>query len=380
MWGKRDDFIVHQQDPFNAEPTPAALDGRSVTPLDMFYCRNHGPVQPIDPQRWRLQVDGLVERALSLSLPEIQQRFAERTVVATVQCAGNRRGELAAVRPIPNQLLWGPAAISTARWTGVALADVLADAGLQAGVEHVAFQEADVAPRPNGTPVFGGSIPIAKALAGEVLLAWRMNDETLPAVHGAPLRVVVPGYIGARSVKWLQRITAQAQPSENYFQAKDYCLLPEDADPAEAERGRGLHLGVAPLNAAILRPEPGQTVPVEAVQVSGYAAAGDDRGVARVDVSVDGGRHWQHADLDAAAGPWAWRLWRVTLQLPPGPAQIVARAWDTSGSTQPERVEHVWNPLGYINTAWSRVHVTCTPVAVPALFDTTPPHASRHAR
>jgi sulfite oxidase len=360
--GKRDDFIVHQEYPLNAEPTSAALDGRPLTPLDTFYCRNHGPIQHADPDRWRLQVDGLVDHPLSLSLAELRDRFPQRTVVATVQCAGNRRAELAAVRPIPGQVPWGAAAISTARWTGVTLADVLARAGLQPGAEHVAFEEADVASRPSESPVFGGSIPVAKATAGEVLLAWRMNDEPLPDVHGGPLRVVVPGYIGARSVKWLQRVTAQARPSDNFYQAKDYVLLPDDADPAEAARGGGLRLGVAALNTAILRPEDGQTVPAGPVQVSGYAAAGDDRGVARVDVSIDGGRHWQHADLDTAPEPWAWRLWRLTVQLPPGPAQIVARAWDTSASTQPERVEHVWNPLGYMNTAWSRVHVTCAAV------------------
>jgi sulfite oxidase len=352
---------MHEEFPLNAEPTPAALDRRPLTPLETFYCRNHGPIQQIDPDTWRLEVVGLVDRPLSLSLPELQHQFAHRTVVATLQCAGNRRAELAAARPIPDQILWGPAAISTARWTGAVLADVLAYAGLRPQAEHVAFVEADTVSGPSRSAVFGGSIPVAKAMAGEVLLAWQMNDAALPAVHGAPLRVIVPGYIGARSVKWLQQISAQQQPSDNYFQAKDYRLLPADADPAEAKQGHGLSLGVAALNAAILCPEEGQTLPAGPVQVSGYAAAGDHRGVVRVDVSVDSGRHWQQADLGAAPGPWAWRLWQLTVHLPPGPAQIVARAWDTSASTQPERAEHVWNPLGYMNTAWSRVRVTCVP-------------------
>jgi sulfite oxidase len=361
LWAKRDDTIVHEEDPYNAEPTPSALDRRPVTPLDAFYGRNHGPIQQIDPDAWHLELGGLVDRPLTLSLAELQRQFGHRTVVATLQCAGNRRAELAAVRPIPGQTPWGPAAIATAEWTGAALADVLAYASLHPEVGHVAFLEADAVPRPSGSPLFGASIPVAKATAGEVLLAWQMNGVPLPVVHGAPLRVVVPGYIGARSVKWLQRITAQEHPSANYFQAMDYRLLPADADPAEAAAGHGLSLTVAALNAAILSPNEGQTVSAGLIQVSGYASTGDHREVARVDVSVDGGRHWQQADLAAAPGPWAWRLWQLNVRLRPGPAQIIARAWDTSATCQPERVEHVWNPLGYMNTAWSRVRVTCAP-------------------
>ncbi|MFC4996236.1 sulfite oxidase [Dactylosporangium cerinum] len=360
QWAKRDDTIVHQEDPYNAEPTPAALNHRPVTPLDTFYSRNHGPIQQLDPHTWRLDVDGLVDRPLTLSLADLRQRFAQHSVVATLQCAGNRRAELSTVRPIPGQTLWGPAAISTAEWTGAALADVLGAAGLHQRGRHVAFVEADATARPDGVALFGGSIPMAKATAGEVLLAWQMNGVPLPVVHGAPVRVVVPGYIGARSVKWLRRITVQEHCSDNYFQAGDYRLLPADADPAEAAAGHGLPLGVAALNAAILTPDQGQSLPAGPVRVSGYACAGEDREVARVDVSVDGGQRWRQADLGTAPGPWAWRLWQLVVDLAPGPVKITARAWDSSATCQPERPEHLWNPLGYMNTAWSRVNVTCT--------------------
>jgi sulfite oxidase len=367
QWAKRDDTIVHETDPYNAEPTPWALNDRALTPIDTFYSRNHGPIQRLDPHAWRLRIDGLVDRPLTLSLARLQDQFTHHTVVATLQCAGNRRAELFAVQPIPGQTPWGPAAISTAEWAGVRLADVLRDAALRTQARHVAFVEADTASRPSRSPLFGGSIPIGKAMAAEVLLAWQMNGEPLPVVHGAPLRVVVPGYVGARSVKWLQRVTAQEHPSDNDFQARDYRLLPADADPAEVAAGHGLSLGVAALNAAILSPDDGQTLPAGPVRVSGYASAGDDREVARVDVSVDGGRHWQQADLAPALSPWAWRLWQLTVDLPPGHAQLVARAWDSSATCQPERTENVWNPLGYMNTAWSRVHVTCTAHAATAM-------------
>ncbi|SDY41641.1 sulfite dehydrogenase (cytochrome) subunit SorA apoprotein [Micromonospora pattaloongensis] len=351
-------MIVHSADPYNAEPPRAALDGHPVTPLDTFYSRNHGPIPRLDPDAWRLEVDGLVERPLTLSLDELRTRFDSRTVVATLACAGNRREELGRVRPLPGQEPWGPGAVSTARWTGVALADVLAAAGLRPEARHVAFTAPDVAPKAQPPQPFGGSIPVAKAMASEVLLAWAMNAAPLPVVHGAPVRVVVPRYIGARSVKWLQRVTAREHPSDNYFQATNYRLLPagDDAGP-----GRGLPLGVVAVNAAILRPGDGEPVPAGPTRISGYAFAGEDRDVARVEVSVDGGRHWQQAELDAGAGPWAWRLWRATVDVPAGPVEIVARAWDTSASTQPESAGHVWNPQGYVNNSWPRVHVTGRP-------------------
>ncbi|NJC74065.1 sulfite oxidase [Planosporangium thailandense] len=346
-------MIVHSIDPYNAEPPRAALDGAALTPLDTFYSRNHGPVPRIDPRAWRLEVDGLVERTLVLSLADLRGRFDSHSVVATLVCAGNRRADLSRVRPLPGEEPWGPGAISTARWTGARLADVLAAAGVRPAAGHVAFTGPDVSPRADPPQPFGGSIPVAKAMAGEPLLAWEMNGEPLPVVHGAPVRVVVPGYIGARSVKWVRRISVQDRPSDNYFQASAYRLLPAEDHPAAA----GLPLSVIALNAAILRPGDDQPLPAGPNPVSGYAVAGEDRRIARVDVSVDGGRHWQQADLGADTGPWAWRLWRATVDLPRGPAEIIARAWDTSAATQPERPEPLWNPQGYVNNSWPRVRV-----------------------
>jgi sulfite oxidase len=360
-WGKRDDMIVHSTDPYNAEPPPAALDGLPLTPVDTFYGRNHGPIPRIDPDTWRLEVDGLVQRPLTLSLAELRHRFPEHNLVATLICAGNRRAELIEARPLPGEEPWGPGAVSTARWTGATLADVLAAAGLRPVAGHVAFTAPDVSPLARPPQPFGASIPAAKAMSGEVLLAWEMNGVPLPAIHGAPVRVVVPGYIGARSVKWVQRITVQEHPSDNYFQATDYRLLPAQIDPATARPGDGLPLGVVAVNAAILCPDDGQPLPAGPTRVSGYAYVGEDRGVARVDVSLDGGRHWQQADLSADGGPWAWRLWQTTLDLPRGPAEIIARAWDTSGATQPEHAEHLWNPKGYVNNSWTRIHLTGQP-------------------
>jgi sulfite oxidase len=351
MWGKRDDMIVHDEEPFNAEPPPAALAGQPVTPTEAFYSRNHGPCPDLDAASWRLHVDGLVDRPLGLSLAELQERFAPHTEVVTLECAGNRRAELLAVRDIPGQVPWGPATISTATWTGVSLADVLADAGPGRGAAHVAFTAADVSPSV-GQP-YGSSIPLAKASSGEVLLAWAMNGVPLPRIHGAPVRVVVPGYIGARSVKWVQSVTVQAGPSESYFQAEDYRLLPPDGEPGP---GRGISLGPLTMTSGILCPDD-HRVPAGPTDVIGYAFAAEGRTIARVDVSLDGGRTWTQATVDDPPSPWSWQLWHTTLDLPTGPAEITARAWDDTGATQPEFPASLWNPAGYDNNAWARIRV-----------------------
>ncbi|GGT05374.1 sulfite oxidase [Streptomyces griseoviridis] len=364
LWGKRNDMVVHEREPFNAEPPPAALTGGpavALTSLDAFFSRNHGPIPDLDPAAWRLEVDGTVTRPLSLSLEELRTRFEETEVVATLQCAGNRRTGLTGVRPVPGETPWGPGAISTARFRGVRLADVLARAGPAPGTAHLAFTGADVAPGARPPQPYGGSVPLEKALGPEVLLAWAMNDAPLPRVHGAPLRAVVPGWIGARSVKWLRRVTARTTPSDAYFQTTAYRLLPADAGPGRTGPGDGIPLGPSPLNCAVLSPVDGSRPPAGPAQVTGYALGGEHRTVARVEVSADGGRTWRPADVDEPAGPWVWQHWRTVLDLPRGEVEIVARAWDSAGTTTPESPAALWNPRGYANTSWPRVRLCCGP-------------------
>jgi sulfite oxidase len=360
LWAKRDDMVVHEREPFNAEPPRSVLGERRLTPIEVFYARNHGPIPRIHPDTWRLELDGLLTAPATLSLGRLQAGFEHHDLVATLQCAGNRRAGLLAVRDIPGEAPWGPGAISTARWTGVSLADVLAEAGLRPDAAHIAFTGADVSPSARPPQPFGGSIPVSKATAGDVLLAWAMNGEPLPRVHGGPVRLVVPGYVGARSVKWIHRVTAQDRPSDNYFQSRSYRLLPADADPELAAPGEGLQLGPVAVNGDILQPEDGATVPAGRTRVSGYAYGGHKRGIARVDVSLDDGRTWRQADLGPEPGPWEWRHWNSTLDLPAGEQTITARAWDSAAASQPERPESLWNPGGYVNNSWGRVHITVT--------------------
>jgi sulfite oxidase len=340
-------MVVHEVEPYNAEPPAGVLAAAPLTPPDAFYVRNHGPVPAIDPATWRLRVDGLVDRPLELALDDLRSGFEPRALAATLQCAGNRRAGLGAVRPIPGEHPWRSGATSTAEWAGVALADVLAAAGVGAGAAHVAFAAPDVAPGARPPQPYATSIPLATAIGGDVLLAWSMAGRSLAAVHGAPLRVVVPGHIGARSVKWLERITVQEDPGKGWFQAVAY------RDDATATA-----LGPFPVTADILTPADGATVTAGPVEVTGYAFVGDGSGIARVDVSTDGGGSWRPAELEAPAGPWAWRRWRTVVDLAAGAVELVARAEAGSGATQAPDPAALWNPHGYANTSWPRARIT----------------------
>jgi sulfite oxidase len=351
-YGKRPDVIVHETEPFNAETGLAALAEGPLTATDAFYVRGHGAVPELDPAAFRLRVHGLVERDLELSLATLREAFREREVTATLQCAGNRRAGLMAIRDIRGEAPWGAGATGTATWTGVSLADVLGLAGPRPDAAHVGFDGADVCPEARPAQRFGGSIPLDKARRPEVLLAWAMNGEPLPPVHGAPLRAIVPGYIGARSVKWLERIELRARPWQGYFQHVAYRLLPEDGVPGP---GAGMPLGLVALNADVLAPADGSTVPAGPVEIRGYAFAGGERHVARVDVSLDGAASWVQAELLDDLGRWAWRHWRITVDLAPGEHEVVVRAWDSSAATQPEDEAGLWNPKGYVNNARPRL-------------------------
>jgi sulfite oxidase len=359
MWDKRPDMTIRGRLPFNAEPPPSVLAGAEITAVDAFYSRNHGPFPDIAHDQWRLTVDGMVGTPLTVTYDHLIDGFSAHSVVATLACAGNRREELLKVRPIPGKDPWAHGAISTAEWRGARLADVLEAAGVQHDEDfHVAFSAPDVAPEAIPVQSYGSSIPLRKAMSEEVLLAWEMNSEPLPRAHGGPVRVVVPGYIGARSVKWVTAIRVQAVPSENYFQASDYRILPPETDPDTVAAGEGISLSSLPLNCDILAPSDGAEISTGPLTIHGWSMAGDGRGISRVDVSLDGGDTWRQADLQPPISRWSWRLWSITVEAHPGPMSLTARAWDDTGVTQPESPAHLWNPRGYQNNAWAHVNVS----------------------
>lgn len=356
-FSKHPSLIIRQADPFNAGPPPDLLSRDEITPADLFFVRNHGNVPALDPAVYRLRVGGLVARPLELSLEDLRRDFAEHTVAATLQCAGNRRMELLSVREIPGEVPWDLEAISHGVWTGVRLSDVLARAGIAAGAAHVAFTGLDEVERRGRRFGFGASIPLDKALGPEALLAYEMNGAPLPAIHGAPLRLVVPGYIGARSVKWLGEIVIQDAPSDNYFQSVAYRLFPPEADAATARDEDGRMLGELFTSAAICAPLTGETRPAGPTVVRGYAVGQGGAPVDRVEVSADDGRTWTEATLLGEAQPWGWRLWEAEVALRPGLQTLVARAADAAGHGQPAGLAETWNFKGYMNNAWHRVAV-----------------------
>ena len=199
-------------------------------------------------------------------------------------------------------MAWRVGAAGNARWGGVLLRDVLEEAGIGEGARHVAFTGLDRDVESGTGAPFGGSVPIERAVADGTLLAYEMNGRPLAPEHGFPLRAVVGGYVGARSVKWLSGITLQAEPSGNYYQAVEYKLFPPHVTAENADYSEGEMLGEIPLNCVILTPENGETVVPGSVPVRGYAVAGGDRGVVRVEVSADGGGSWTEASLLGGGG------------------------------------------------------------------------------
>ncbi len=349
-------LIVHSDHPYNAEPPLARLRVRFVTDTADFYVRSHGDVPPLDASRHRLRVDGRVRTPLTVSVPELRALASERRVEAVLQCAGNRRADLQSVAPTSGDP-WAAGAIGNAQWTGIRLADLLRAAGSETeGDLHVACLGADTVETEGGRHRFGVSIPMSKALHPDVLLAWEMNGAALGPEHGFPLRLVVPGYAGVRSIKWLVGVTVQDHASENPIQQEDYKMLPPDMDAEHIDWRRGVTINEMPLNAAICEPPPDARLPPGETMLRGYAIA-TGRRVARVDVSVDGGRTWMQAELLGDGSPWSWIFWQKPVRLSVGRHELAVRAWDSAGQTQPASASDVWNCKGYLSAAWHRVLV-----------------------
>lgn len=371
-------LLVRSQKPFNGETPPELLSAAPITPVDVFYVRHHLPVPTVAADNYSIKVEGAGLRSLQLSLPELQQKFKKVELPATLECAGNRRAEMKAL-PAPGGgghtikgLDWDAGAIGTAVWGGVKLRDVLQAAGLQLddpNVAHIHFYGHDK--DESGTP-YAASIPVSKALseAGDVLLAWEMNGQPLPRDHGGPLRVVVPGTTGARSVKWLDRVVASADECQGHWQQKDYKAFSPGTDWDNLDWSSAPAIQEMPVVSAICEPTQQQQLSKYEGEVTlkGYAWSGGGRDIVRVDVSSDGGKTWTPAALQKVPHSrpdraWAWTLWEATLPLPEGhsgPLELVCKATDAAYNTQPEDASAVWNIRGLANNSWHRVTVVVT--------------------
>jgi len=354
-------LIVHSQQPFNAEPPLADLVTSWITPIESFFVRNHGNLPQVDPATFRLSVEGLVEAPQSLSLTDLN-RFEQHSVAATLTCAGNRRAEHSLIKPVKG-VLWQAGAIGNARWSGARLAEILKSAGIRESAKHVWFEGLDTVTEGGQTFSFGGSIPLEKVLTSNAsdqsrgsgpLVATMMNDQPLTPEHGFPVRMVVPGYIGARSVKWLSKIIVSDKPSPNHFVADVYKLV-DEGTPLEVAETAPIYR--FPLNAVICRPSAGAAIRPGRVELAGYALPPGLPGalIGRVEVSSDGARTWTDAKLSMPANEFCWQFWSAAVDVNAQTTELIVRATDSRGEQQPATVR--WNAKGYLFNAWHRVPV-----------------------
>ncbi|GAA1660404.1 sulfite oxidase [Catellatospora bangladeshensis] len=323
-----------------------------VTPAGLHYLLIHYDIPYAEEASWRVVVDGLVGTPLELDLAALRA-LPRRTVRVTMECAGNGRARLL---PRPVSQPWLVEAVGTAEWTGVALRDVLAAAGVDPAAVEVVFTGADHGVERGVEQDYQRSLPVGEALGEDVLLAYEMNGAPLLPQHGFPLRLVVPGWYGMAHVKWLRQITLTATPFTGFQQVVAYRMRQSADDPGEPVTRIAPRALLAPpgfpdfmSRARVVRPGP---VLLEGRAWSGRAP------VESVEVSVDGGETWAAAELAPADGHrWAWRRFTYTWDAAPGQHLLTARATDAEGGVQP--VDQPWNRGGFANNAVQLVPVAC---------------------
>ncbi|HUB83788.1 MAG TPA: sulfite oxidase [Bryobacteraceae bacterium] len=347
--GKRP-MILHNDRPEDLE-TPVHYFDSWVTPVDVFFVRQHLPrPSKIDPAAYRLTVNGMVSKPLELTLADLQ-KLPQYTIPATIECTGNGRGFY--VPKVPG-VQWMRGAIGNAEWRGPRVSDVLKLAGASSSAAFIDTDGADTGLA--STPDFVRSLPMNKAMHPATILALSMNGQT-PDIHGFPVRLIVPGWDGTSSVKWVVRISATAQANNGFFmnpgyRYPKYALPPgTPAKPAELEVIEGM-----PVKSTITAPEDQQKIPLAPTTLRGFAWAGENA-IERVEVSTDGGSRWRDAQLSPKQLPFAWRLWSLEwTPADPGYYTVMSRATDTAGRVQP--IVAPWNPSGYLWNAIDRVGIT----------------------
>ena len=348
---KAPSFSAHSARPLTGS-VPAEWHDFDVTPNDRMFVRNNLLTPSLDPGKHVLRVSGLVNNPLEIPLAELKKMRAF-TTQSILECAGSGRS---AYQPRASGTPWpATGGMGCPTWTGVSLADVLARAGVRPGAAHVAFSGEDFGVVPTAPKVIR-SIPLAKAMERHTMIAWGMNGGDLPRVHGYPLRVVVPGWVGSASIKWLSGIEVLDAPFKGTFMDDSYRIPRTPVEPGGKMPADAVTTEAWPVKSIITLPGPGDHFKVGGrLFVRGSAWAGES-GIDRVDLSLDGGKTWTSARLALRGDKYAWR--RFTFEAPldtPGELVIVARATDDKGNTQPQA--STWNPLGYFWNAMPRVGI-----------------------
>jgi len=323
-----------------------------VTPIGMHYLLTHYDIPAVDEQSWRLDVSGLVDLDLSLRLDDLRSRPSV-THAVTMECAGNGRARLL---PRPVSQPWLHEAVGTMQWTGTPLAGLLREAGLDARATDVVFTSLDHGVERGVEQSYQRGLSLDDALRDEVLLAYECNGAPLPPQHGFPLRLLVPGWYGMTSVKWLRSIEVVDEPFDGY-QMQAYRLRQEKGEPGEAlSRIDPRALVVPPGSPDFMSRRRFLRAGSVVLEGRAWSGWGD---VTRVEVSTDGGASWREAGLEPAVGPYAWRRWTLPWDPTPGEYVVAARATDATGRSQPG--DQPWNRGGFANTSAQQVEVLVLP-------------------
>ena len=341
--------------PLNAE-TPAHLLDDTITPTNRHFIRNNGnPPEDVDLNSWRLTIDGLVENILSFSIDDLKNQFDVVSYDLLVECGGNGR---AFFDPPARGNQWTYGAVACSNWTGVRLSDVLKAAGVKPEAIYTAHESADthLSGNPDLQPLSRG-LPIDKAMDPYNLIAFEQNGEALHPMNGAPLRLVVPGWPGSCSQKWLNRIFLRDQVHDGAKMTDTSYRVPSyKVSPGEKVATEDFQIIEAmPVKSLITHPETMKSVSESMLEVRGHAWAGDTS-IKSVDVSHDFGATWQKAELTSPNNAHAWQRWSAQINLPEkGYYEIWAKATDTNGISQPFAID--WNPKGYLNNSLHRIAV-----------------------
>jgi DMSO/TMAO reductase YedYZ molybdopterin-dependent catalytic subunit len=331
--------------------TPAEYFNTWITPVPHFFVRNHmHEPSELNPADWKLTIGGEVEKSVTLSLAELSKIDAHE-VVNTLECAGNGRS---LYRPQVPGVQWGKGAVSTARFSGPRLRDLLQRAGVKTTGKHVMFRGLDEVP--GKVPPFIRSIPMEKALDSDTIIATHMNGAGLTKHHGSPARALVPGWIGAASCKWITEIKVLEKEFDGNFMNPGYRFPNQPVKPGDAVKPENTHVMTAlNVKSAIFSPREGATVKGGKVSIHGTAWAGEAE-IAKVEVSTDGGTTWGVAKLGREQAHYAWRLWTYDWKTPKsGESIVMSRATDKGGRIQPALP--LWNPSGYLYNAVDQVKI-----------------------
>jgi DMSO/TMAO reductase YedYZ molybdopterin-dependent catalytic subunit len=357
--GKNEGLVVLGDRPLVAE-TPESLLDDDTTPVDKFYIRNNGqiPEETKEPDKWKITIDGEVNNKLEITLGELKSKYKAVTHRMVLECGGNGR---AAFSPPARGNQWTNGGAGCAEWTGVRLADVLKTAGLKPSAKYTAHYSSDLHLSGDaGKPTISRGVRIEKAMDPDTLIVWAMNGQPLPNIHGGPVRLIVPGWAGSASQKWLTRIWVRDKEhdgpgmTEFSYRVAIKPMVPGDkGDPANFRI-----LESMPVRSIITNPANGAKLAAgtREMKLRGASWAGDLT-VKQVDISANAGASWQKAELGTPKNKYDWQRWTASVKLPSdGYYEIWVRATDSRGMMQPHQAAS-WNPQGYGGNAMHRIAV-----------------------